>query len=156
MLILTPPPPRQGPSEMLFDLNNKSIVINTIAAYILFLIYGHRSHGVKGTSVRLSRGCHSLQHAHTWIETCFLQRALRFLRIYVTLQIHISHEKFYPHVSTIRNVGHSFEMRLNVDHIQRNAICINIIFVSKKSTHTNCFYTRQKFPIKARMTLTSE
>lgn len=74
MSMLTPP--RQGPSEMLFDLNNRSIVIDTIAAYILFSIYGHRSHGVKGTSVLVLREYGDLEHEHTWIKTCFLQSAL--------------------------------------------------------------------------------
>lgn len=78
MSMLTPP--GQGPSEMLSDLNNKSIVIDTIAAYILFSIYGHRSHGVKGISVLVLREYHGLEHKHTWIKTCCLQSVLYFLK----------------------------------------------------------------------------
>lgn len=128
-------PPRQGPSEMLFDLNNKSIVVDTIAAYILFSIYGHGSHGVKGTSVLLLREYHGLDHEHTWIKTCCLQRALFFFKNVYCFTI--SHEKFYSHVSMIRIVANSFEMRLNIDYIQGNAICINTIFVPKNSINRN-------------------
>lgn len=63
---------------------------------------------------------------------------------------------FYSQMSIIRNVANSFEMKLNINHIERNAICINTVFIPKRSINRNCSYLREEFPVKPRMILTSE
>lgn len=63
--------PSQSLSEMLCDLNNTSIVINTIAAYILFSIYRHRFHEVKGLQY-MHQGNSIAWSVHMLIETYFL------------------------------------------------------------------------------------
>ena len=62
----------------------------------------------------------------------------------------------YSHMSIVRSVANSFEMKLWIDRFQRNAICIIPISVPKKSINRNCSYVRQTFPIKAKIILTSK
>lgn len=99
---------------------------------------------------------HSLEYEYILIKPFFIQWTLQSLKIHVTFQFYILHKKFYSHMAIIRNVANSFEMRLDINHIQRNAICINTIFIPKKSINRNCSYMREEFPVKARMVLTSE
>lgn len=92
-------PRRQGLREMLFDLNNNSIVINTIPAYILFSIYGHRFPEVKGTSGHASREYHSLECEHILIKTYFSWRTLPFKKIlYLFTILYFKLKALFSHV----------------------------------------------------------
>ena len=92
-------PSRQGLREMLFDLNNNSIVMNTIAAHILFSIYGHRFPGVKGTLGHVSREYHSLECEHILIKTYFSRRTLPFKKkLYLFTILYFKLNALFSHV----------------------------------------------------------
>lgn len=57
---------------------------------------------------------------------------------------------------SIISVANSFETKLWIDSIHRNATCIIPISVLKKSVNRNCSYMRQTLPIKVKIILTSK
>lgn len=145
--------PRPGPSEMPLIWTITLLSLTQMLRIFLSHFMGTDLMEPKGLQCLCQRSI-SLAFEHIFIKTYFLQCALWCLKNLYHFQFYISN-KLYSHMSIIRNVANSFETRLNIDSIQRNALCVHSKFGPKKSINKNCSYMRQKFPVKARTILTS-